>query len=166
MQLSFDTSIVSTLLQRLGSARRHARDVERTSTRPLRALNAALDDMSRMVVALFRDAQEPTEDSTDARDAAANIAADEQQPDIDSNVANKVDDLRHLVAKSHALALTTEELFESVIWTDEDRSLLERLAHLVSATAEAAGVAVQAGDELAFDLEHIAPVNRGGAHVD
>jgi hypothetical protein len=70
------------------------------------------------------------------------------------NVANEVDDLRQLVAKANALAHASEDLFEQVIWVgdDDDRRRLERLAHLVGATAEAVAAAVEAGAELAAKL--------------
>jgi ABC-type transporter Mla subunit MlaD len=70
------------------------------------------------------------------------------------SVANAVDDLRQLVAKADALAHATENLFEQVIWVEDgdDRRRLERLAHLVGATAEAVQAAVEAGDELAVEL--------------
>jgi hypothetical protein len=70
------------------------------------------------------------------------------------NVTEAVDDLRQLVAKADALAHATENLFEQVIWVEDgdDRRRLERLAHLVGATAEAVQAAVEAGDELAVEL--------------
>jgi hypothetical protein len=70
------------------------------------------------------------------------------------NVTDAVDDLRQLVAKADALAHATENLFEQVIWVEDgdDRRRLERLAHLVGATAEAVQAAVEAGDELAVEL--------------
>jgi len=70
------------------------------------------------------------------------------------SVANAVDDLRQLVAKADALAHATENLFEQVIWVEDGdgRRRLERLAHLVGATAEAVQAAVEAGDELAVEL--------------
>jgi hypothetical protein len=70
------------------------------------------------------------------------------------NVTGAVDDLRQLVAKADALAHATENLFEQVIWVEDgdDRRRLERLAHLVGATAEAVQAAVEAGDELAVEL--------------
>lgn len=70
------------------------------------------------------------------------------------NVTNAVDDLRQLVARADALAHATENLFEQVIWVEDgdDRRRLERLAHLVGATAEAVQAAVEAGDELAVEL--------------
>jgi hypothetical protein len=70
------------------------------------------------------------------------------------NVTDAIDDLRQLVAKADALAHATENLFEQVIWVEDgdDRRRLERLAHLVGATAEAVQAAVEAGDELAVEL--------------
>jgi ABC-type transporter Mla subunit MlaD len=70
------------------------------------------------------------------------------------NVANAVDDLRQLVAKADALAHAAENLFDQVIWVEDgdDRRRLERLAHLVGATAEAVQAAAEAGDELAVEL--------------
>jgi ABC-type transporter Mla subunit MlaD len=70
------------------------------------------------------------------------------------NVANAVDDLRQLVAKADALAHASEDLFDQVIWVadDDDRRRLERLAHLVGATAEAVEAAVEAGADLATKL--------------
>ena len=70
------------------------------------------------------------------------------------NIASAVDDLRQLVTKAEALAHASEDLFEQVIWVEDadDRRRLERLAHLVGATAEAVDAAVAAGSELAFKL--------------
>lgn len=57
------------------------------------------------------------------------------------------DELRLVVAKVDALANATEELFDSTTWRGEvDSQRLERIAHLVGATAEAAAVAVVAVD--------------------
>jgi hypothetical protein len=73
------------------------------------------------------------------------------------DVADAVDELRQLVAKVDALAHATEDLFDQVIWVEDadDRRRLERLAHLVGATAEAVEAAVEASDELAAKLaEH------------
>ena len=84
--------------------------------------------------------------------------AEEPIPDSASefHVTNAVDDLRQLVAKADALAHAAEDLFERVLWVegddDEDRRRMERLAHLVGATAEAVEAAVEAGDELAARL--------------
>jgi len=67
------------------------------------------------------------------------------------DVAAAVDDLQQLVAKADALAHASEDLFERVIWGGEleDRRQLERIAHLIGATAEAVEIAVEAGHELA-----------------
>jgi hypothetical protein len=70
------------------------------------------------------------------------------------NVANAVDDLRQLVAKADALAHASENLFEQVVWGEDgdDRRCLERLAHLVGATAEAVQAVAEASDGLAAEL--------------
>ncbi|MEO7730297.1 MAG: hypothetical protein ABIY55_04950 [Kofleriaceae bacterium] len=75
------------------------------------------------------------------------------------NLASAVDDLRQLVAKADALAHASEELFEQVIWVEDgdDHRRLERLAHLVGATAEAVEAAMDAGDELAAELATHSP---------
>jgi hypothetical protein len=68
---------------------------------------------------------------------------------------NAVENLRQLISKAEALANATEDLFfDGGIRAegDEDRRRIERLAHLVSATAEAVLVALEAGDKLAEDL--------------
>jgi hypothetical protein len=77
-----------------------------------------------------------------------------QAPAPTFNVADAVDDLRQLVAKAEALASAAEDLFEQVIWVEDgdDRRRLERLAHLVGATAESVRAAVEAGSQLAADL--------------
>jgi hypothetical protein len=93
---------------------------------------------------------------------------DEPMPDSASefHVANAVDDLRQLVAKADALAHAAEDLFERVPWgerdDEEDRRRMERLAHLVSATAEAVEAAVDVGEELAAQLAKHRP---GAAHA-
>lgn len=62
-------------------------------------------------------------------------------------------DLRALIAKTDALTHATAELFDDVVHLDDvdDRRSLERLAHLVSAAADAATAAVEAGDRLAAE---------------
>jgi hypothetical protein len=72
----------------------------------------------------------------------------------DFDVANAVNQLRQLVAKADALANAAADLFDNVIRVDDvdDRRRLERLAHLVGATAEAVHVAMEAGDRLATEL--------------
>lgn len=77
-----------------------------------------------------------------------------QAPESQFDVANAVDDLRQLIAKADALAHATEDLFDRVFKPDDDEDVrrLERLAHLVGATAEAVHAAVEAGSELAADL--------------
>lgn len=70
-------------------------------------------------------------------------------------VGNAVENLRQLISKAEALANATEDLFFDGgirVDGDEDRRRIERLAHLVSATAEAVLVALEAGDKLAEDL--------------
>src|SRR5258707_11038805 len=84
-----------------------------------------------------------------------------QTPKPQFNVANSIDDLRQIIARADALAAAAEELLDGVIWVEDgdDHRRLERLAHLVGATAEAVRAAADAGDELAAALiEH----RRGG----
>jgi len=62
-----------------------------------------------------------------------------------------LEDLRALIARTDALAHATAELFDDVVHVDDvdDRRSLERLAHLVSAAADAAAAAVEVGERLA-----------------
>jgi len=63
------------------------------------------------------------------------------------------DDLRTAVAKVDALAHAVEMMFDDAPWGGEiDSQRLERLAHLVGATAEAAAAALVAVDTLNADL--------------
>ncbi|MEO7729648.1 MAG: hypothetical protein ABIY55_01645 [Kofleriaceae bacterium] len=70
------------------------------------------------------------------------------------DVPNAVDDLRQLIAKADALAYATEDLFDQVLWSDDDDDPRrpERLAHLIGATASAVQAALEASDKLAVDL--------------
>jgi response regulator RpfG family c-di-GMP phosphodiesterase len=70
------------------------------------------------------------------------------------DVAGAVDDLRQLIARADSLASATEDMFNNPIEVKDrkDRSRLERVAHLVGATAEAIQAAKRAGDELASVL--------------
>jgi hypothetical protein len=70
------------------------------------------------------------------------------------DVVDAVDDLRQLIAKADALATATEDMFNNPIAVKdrEDRCRLERVAHLVGATAEAVQAAKKAGDDLASAL--------------
>jgi hypothetical protein len=76
------------------------------------------------------------------------------------DVANAVDDIRQLIAKADALAHAAEDLFDETIEIDDvdDRRRLERIAHLIGATATAVEAALEAGEELAHDLA----TRRGG----
>lgn len=71
------------------------------------------------------------------------------------DVSDAVDDLRQLIAKADALAYATEDLFDHIIWVEEDedddtgRRRVERLAHLIGATASAVQAALDAGNKLA-----------------
>lgn len=86
------------------------------------------------------------------------------------DVVSAVDDLRQLVARADAMASAAEDLFDRLTWDcdgsadtdtgddgddhgdeDDDRPL-ERLAHLMGATAEAVRAAARAGDQIAADL--------------
>jgi hypothetical protein len=86
------------------------------------------------------------------------------------DVVSAVDDLRQLVARADAIASAAEDLFDRLIWDcdgsddadtgdngegygddDGDRPL-ERLAHLMGATAEAVRAAARAGDQIAATL--------------
>ena len=72
------------------------------------------------------------------------------------DAAIAVDGFRQMVARVDALAAATEDLFERVIWNREDDDnahRLEHLAHLMGATTEAARAAVDAGSELAAELD-------------
>ena len=63
------------------------------------------------------------------------------------------DELRTACAKCDALAHATSVLFDDVPWGGEiDQQRLERLAHLVGATAEAAAAALLVVDRLGADL--------------
>lgn len=70
------------------------------------------------------------------------------------NVANAVDDLVQLIAKTDALAHAARDLYDEVPPTEvgEVRRRRERLAHLISDTAEAAEAALEAGNWLAAKL--------------
>jgi hypothetical protein len=70
------------------------------------------------------------------------------------NVADAVDDLRQLIARADALANAAEDLFNNPFQVKdrEDRCRLERVAHLVGATAAAVQAAKEAGDQLASAL--------------
>lgn len=70
------------------------------------------------------------------------------------DVVDAVDDLRQLIAKADALATATEDMFNNPIAVKdrEDRCRLERVAHLVGATAAAVQAAKEAGNELASAL--------------
>jgi len=70
------------------------------------------------------------------------------------NIALALDDLRQLIAKTDALASATADLFDDVVEVEDvdDRRRLERMAHMVGATAEAALAAAEACDQLANDL--------------
>jgi len=96
------------------------------------------------------------------------------------DVVSAVDDLRQLVARADAMASAAEDLFDRLTWDcdgsddtddtdtgddgddqgddDGDRPL-ERLAHLMGATAEAVRAAARAGDQIAADLLQ----HRGGS---
>jgi ABC-type transporter Mla subunit MlaD len=76
------------------------------------------------------------------------------------DIANAVDDIRQLIAKADALAHAAEDLFDETIEIDDvdDRRRLERIAHLIGATATAVEAALEAGEELAHDLA----TRRGG----
>jgi hypothetical protein len=69
-------------------------------------------------------------------------------------VANAVDGVRQLIAKADALAHAAEGLFDGIIWSKEEGRghQVERVAHLVGATAEAVRAAMAAGDRLARRL--------------
>ncbi len=72
------------------------------------------------------------------------------------NVADALDDLRQLIAKADALACATEDLFDQMVWsedeTDDGDRQRERLAHLIAATSSAVLVALEVGNELAGQL--------------
>ena len=70
------------------------------------------------------------------------------------DVADAVDDLRQLIARADALANAAEDLFNNPFEVRDraDRRRLERVAHLVGATAAAVQAAKEAGDELASAL--------------
>jgi hypothetical protein len=70
-----------------------------------------------------------------------------------------LDELRNAVAKCEAIAHAAEELFDGTAWgADVDRQRLERLAHLIGATAEAATAALAACDRLGGVLGDAAPI--------
>ena len=70
------------------------------------------------------------------------------------DLADAVDDLRQLIARADALAIAAEDLFNNPfeVKDREDRCRLERVAHLVGATAAAVQAAKEAGDQLASTL--------------
>jgi hypothetical protein len=70
------------------------------------------------------------------------------------DVAGALDELRQLIARADALASAAESFFDEVFEIDdeEDRRRLERVAHLIGATASAVQAALLAGDELALEI--------------
>jgi hypothetical protein len=86
-----------------------------------------------------------------------------QAPEPEVELASALDDLRQLLARADALANATESHFHEVIWADDDETRQrERLGHLIAATAEAVGWAMDAGDEFAIEL----PTEPRGALTD
>ena len=61
-----------------------------------------------------------------------------------------LDELRLRLAKADALSHAAETLFDGTLWQDGaiDRRHVERLAHLISGTACAVALALEAVDEL------------------
>ena len=57
------------------------------------------------------------------------------------------DDLRALIAKVDALAHAAQSMFDETLWGGEvDMQRLDRVAHLIGATADAAEIAIVAVD--------------------
>lgn len=54
----------------------------------------------------------------------------------------QIDALRIAVGRVEALAATAAESYDNTVWRDADPLQVERLAHLLGATAEAAAAAV------------------------
>lgn len=72
------------------------------------------------------------------------------------DAALALDGLRQMVARVDALAHAAENLLERVIWNsddDDNAHRIEHLAHLMGATTEAARAAVDAGRDLAIELD-------------
>lgn len=68
---------------------------------------------------------------------------------------NRYDELRIAVAKVDALAAAAEEMFDNTSWgPDVDRQRLDRNAHLIGATREAAEAALLAVDAFNADALH------------
>ena len=70
------------------------------------------------------------------------------------DVVGTVDHLRQLIARAEALATATERLVEHVfhLKDDEERRRMERVVHLISATASAVQGAMEASDRFAAEL--------------
>ena len=106
-------------------------------------LGKSIGELRRLIAALL-------DDPGMAQTGEESTVADE--PALD--VAGSVDDLRQLVARADALANAAEGLFDETIG-DKDAVAgrpVERVAHLVGATAEAVRAAMTAGDRLARKL--------------
>lgn len=142
MLISVDTELLNTLNTHVTEAGHLVGDIEDEAddAGTINALAASLDEAGRMLEALLGKTH------VAPRRAPA--------PECKLDVANAVDGLRGLIAKADALAHATEQLFEQVVWTEnrDERRRRERLAHLVSATAEAVRVAMKVGNKLAVDV--------------
>lgn len=83
----------------------------------------------------------------------------------DEVMSSKYDELRTAVAKVDALAAAVEDLFDNTLWGgDVDRQRLERAAHLIGLTREAAEQALNAVD--AFNADALNPTIPEDANQD
>ena len=77
------------------------------------------------------------------------------------DLAGHLDALRIAVGKVEALAAVAAESYDNTIWNNTDPLQIDRMAHLLGATAEAAATAVAAVDRLHTFVADQQPADAG-----
>jgi hypothetical protein len=148
-----DTDALEVIFTYSMTAARLARYLEKTLI--VGALTKSINKISEAVAGLLGNSHALRPEGAPRLDSEPDERGEPGEPgDDEFNVVNAVDDLRQLVARTAALATAAESLFDEVLWGEDDGNSrqLERLAHLVGATAEATRAAMAVGDGLAVEL--------------
>jgi hypothetical protein len=72
-----------------------------------------------------------------------------------------MDELRIAAGRVEALAAVSVETYDNAIWEDADPVIVERIAHLLGATHEAAAAAVEAVDHFRTVVADAQPTEGG-----
>jgi hypothetical protein len=141
MQTSIDTEILETIFTHATTVARLASYIDNGII--IDGLTRSTNHIRRIVAGILGKAFDPEMPREPVRDS-----------DHEFDAADAIDELRQIVSRGDALANAALEFLDEVVWIKDvgDHRRIERLAHLVGATADTMSAAVVLGERIAEKL--------------